>query len=118
MVLGLSIGVFAWLAMTLSTSLWVLYLTHFIHGVCKMLSIPLAITYMVETADKNSRGWQNGSLYGGVSVGLLVPAITTMGSLSWRQTGMICCVLSLDSRPHHWLAVIAGLSQVAHDARP
>ncbi|MPC49851.1 Facilitated trehalose transporter Tret1-2 [Portunus trituberculatus] len=62
---------------------------------CLNLLSALSTSYMVETADKNSRGWQNGILYVCKSVGLLVPAIATMAGLNWRQTGTLCCVLSL-----------------------
>lgn len=94
-VLGLFLNACAWLAITLASWLWVLYLARFVHGMSVITISPLIVMYVVETAHKNSRGWQVATLYVCKSAGLLVPVITTMAALSWRQTGIVCCVLSL-----------------------
>ncbi|XP_063885768.1 facilitated trehalose transporter Tret1-2 homolog isoform X2 [Scylla paramamosain] len=94
-VLGICLNVSAWLAITLTKKIWVLCLARFAQGMCLNTGGPSITTYLVETAHKNNRGWQTGTQYLSRSIGLLVPAITTTANLSWRQTGIVCCVLSL-----------------------
>lgn len=94
-VLGLCVAAAAWVATTLTTSVWLLILARGAHGMTTSFLLPSVMTYTVETAHKSCRGMIAGMTYMFTSIGILLPAVATTVYLSWRQTGILWCVLSL-----------------------
>lgn len=93
--LGLSVYAAAWLATSLTTSVWLLLLARTTQGMTMSFILPSVMTYTVETAHKNYRGTLAATIYMFSSVGFLMPAIITTVNLTWRQTGIVFCVMCI-----------------------
>lgn len=119
MLIGLPLGIAAWLGLVFSSQLWILMTCRFLIGCTFALVKQPAVMYMVEVAHESLRGRLVGVLCVSREIGLLSSYMLGGLMLTWRQLSLVyaCCtalpvigVFLLPNSPR-WLATRGQVSE-------
>ncbi|KAG0722670.1 Sugar transporter ERD6-like 12 [Chionoecetes opilio] len=95
LLLGLPLSLLAWFTLVFSQSIWLLQMARFILGLTMCLLTPAANLYLLEISHRKIRGRLLGTMTLSRNLGGLVVILIGSLSLTWRQVGLVCSILSV-----------------------